>query len=59
MSGRTLQSLMRSYDIKWDQVNNTGYYARYDDENWEFVGRNKDEVVQWLAEQGEELEMCA
>lgn len=57
MSGRTLQSLMNSYGIKWDHANNTGWYARYDDEDWEFVGRNKDEVIGWLAEQGEEV--CA
>jgi hypothetical protein len=57
MSGRTLKSLMRSYGIKYDSANSTGYYARVDDDDWEFCGRNLDEVQDWLAMQGEEV--CA
>lgn len=61
MSSRTLKSLMKSYGIKWDDLNG-GYHAPYstgdpDEQDWEFVGNNLDEVIGWLAEQGEEV--CA
>lgn len=53
MSGRTLHQLMRAYQI--ERSNDDGnFYARVDDDDREYVGRNLSDVQRWLAEQGEE-----